>query len=371
MASMVTLDLGEALGNLNRAKGERSGRPSKTYRYITYGSPPSTPQHDRKARGLTERRSPRTSSRGQRQGEGKDRNKLRSSCKAKMIDSLTVLPANTMADSRNTTIIVKSVPVSLRRPKGPSAIEPSFTVLQETRNTTRGKKSPHLHHHLHHHHTSHNHHKSSVETAGSSPKNSARRRASKVPPPSQSQSPKMKATRRRSGSQSLGALKKSNSSPKTLNTSPSRPMSSKSSPVPPLPLSKLSKLCLSGSSQGIKSSRRRGNRASPDPFLVATSARKKGFEAHPVPAGVDDSRFRAPRSPVGLKSPKLSLTSRKGAFRYSISSHTNTPETVRMLREPEPSQQTYRRLLPYSNVKKRSEAWAAHLAKGSKSRAGP
>jgi len=127
---------------------------------------------------------------------------------------------------------------------------------------------------------------------------------------------------------------------------------------------KLDTSTLSVTDYVIKSARRWGNKAARSPVVERDNPSwpHMAWESHPRPSGVDETRFRSPRTPDGAVGPSLALTKRKGAFRYAVTTHVNTTQNVRLMKPPTPALQS--RLYPYSNVKKRSDAWTAHMSKG-------
>jgi len=358
---MVTINLGEAFGNLARRGGKGGTRPQK-YRYITYGEPPSSPA---RAHRKSMTRSQFRPSIGQNSS-------------SKDIKSLTVLPANDIANCSNSTIIVKNQMIPMRQPKGSVAVEAIYTIqngsaknshFQSRMSNRRNRKQ-------------HDARRSAWQKNKQHGTPKQKKRGSRNPAQKRSVKPlsrnaltvdhsnqRVGSKDLKTNSQNITSSSSTPSSVRHIQSSPStilapRSQSTGNAPkVPPLALGS----CIDSQRANIKSSRRRGNKASPDPYYVSSArTSRKAWEEHPRSPGVDESRFRPPRSPVGIKGPSLSLTRRKGAFRYSITTTTNTPETVRTMKKPDPVSKTYRRLLPYSNVTKRSESWAKHISKGLK-----
>uniref|UniRef100_A0A7S0DJN4 Uncharacterized protein n=1 Tax=Amorphochlora amoebiformis TaxID=1561963 RepID=A0A7S0DJN4_9EUKA len=136
---------------------------------------------------------------------------------------------------------------------------------------------------------------------------------------------------------------------------PSSPVVKKRAhPYPPIRQLSVSLPSRPTSACEVKSARRRGNRSVPSlemrERLQLAKVPRIAWSPHPTPRGVNSARYTLPRkTKISRLGPRLALTARKGVRRYSQTSHSNTPETVRLMKPPTPVRGTYLRLFPYSN----------------------
>jgi len=257
----------------------------------------------------------------------------------KCFHTVTMLPANRPATKKNTTIIVKNKKMDLRTARRLKSVEVDYEIKD---------------HDLHH--RQHRGKKRSSSAA------QARKNAAKSAVASSAAGGRGCELNRGRALSHPTIVPPSPTCPKAVAAASPVSDGATRAYVPPL---NIRGSILDKRSTGIRSARRRGNRAAPAPYVSLTPrARGPSWEPHPSPPGVDTARFRPPRTPGQAKGPRLSLTLRKGAFRYSQTTNTNTSDTVLLQKPPPPTSSTYKRLLPYKNVRKRSEAWAEHIAKG-------